>query len=238
MARILQLSLILVFLLAVACSKPLSFTFELSKEEIQKEIEGKFPLKPGSEDKEKSPVELTVSNPTVLLEEGKDQIGLKVDILAVPAGDGPKLPDKPNLPDKPAKLDKPEKAPDLPGKPPKPGKAPAIAEKVAEKVAEKKPEAPPKPTFTGTATVFVSITYDPKEKVMRLSNAKITKLDFDKLPDQLNAPIKQIAEQKMSEKLAEKAIPLKNETAMDKAVNTFLKSVTVKNGKLLVEIGW
>ena len=28
MARILQLSLILVFLLAVACSKPLSFTFD------------------------------------------------------------------------------------------------------------------------------------------------------------------------------------------------------------------
>ncbi|MBK7994610.1 MAG: hypothetical protein IPK14_14870 [Blastocatellia bacterium] len=73
---------------------------------------------------------------------------------------------------------------------------------------------------------------------MRLSNAKITKLDFDKLPDQLNEPIKQMAEKKMSEKLAEKAIPLKNETAMDKAVNTFLKSVTVKNGKLLVEIGW
>jgi len=225
MTRFLQLSLILVFLLVVACSKPLSFTFELSKEEIQKEIEGKFPLKPGSEDKEKSPVELTVSNPTVLLEEGKDQIGLKVDILAVPAGDGPKLPEK---------LDKPDKAPNLPGKPPRPGKAPAIA----EKVAEKRPNAPPKPTFTGTATVFVSITYDPKEKVMRLSNAKITKLDIDKLPDQLNAPIKQMAEQKMSEKLAEKAIPLKNETAMDKAVNTFLKSVTVKNGKLLVEIGW
>ncbi|MFY9227353.1 MAG: hypothetical protein WAQ98_32075 [Blastocatellia bacterium] len=233
MTRFLQFSLILVFLLTIACSKPLSFTFELSKEEIQKEIEGKFPLKPGSEDKEKSPVELTVSNPTVLLEEGKDQIGLKVDILAIPSGDGPKLPNLPDKPDKPAKLNKPEKAPDLPGKPPRPGKAPAVAEKL-----EKKPEAPPKPTFTGTATVFVSITYDPKEKVMRLSNAKITKLDFDKLPDQLNDPIKQMAEKKMSEKLAEKAIPLKNDTAMDKAVNTFLKSVTVKNGKLLVEIGW
>jgi hypothetical protein len=216
MTRYYRLWPVLLLLIATACSKNLSFTFEFPQEKLQKKLSEKFPIKPGSEDKEKSPLALTVSDPTVLLEEGKDQIGLHVNIVAeaaaptsvAPKGDAPKLP--------------PGAAkPPLPG-PPGPPAPPANA---------------PRPRFTGTATLYGSISYDPAAKAIRIVNPKITSLEIAQLPAQLSEPISRYAEKMMAEKFAEKPIPLENKNDFDKAVNTFLKSVTVKDGKLLVEIG-
>lgn len=228
--------LVLVLFTVTACSKDLSITFEIPKEELQKKIEEKFPMTPP---KEKAPFEMTISNPTVILEEGKDKIGLQVNIvaeLAEPAG-------KPPLPEPKASapIAKPEgKRLPLPDPGSRPGPKPKIlADKpdVKPPIAEKLPPPPAKPRFTGSATIFVSINYDPKIKSLRLSDPKIVKLDIAQLPDALNQPISQMAEKALTEKLAEKPIPLENKTELEKAASSFLKSITVKNGKLLVTLG-
>lgn len=208
MHRLSRTLLLALPLAAAACSGNLSTTFELPKEEIQQKLAQKFPLQPGSETGEPSPLDLTISDPVVLLEEGKSQIGIRVKVLAETAA-GPS-------------------APALPRRPPGPPGAPAPPE----------PPAPLKPRFNGTATLFASVSYDPNGKSIHLSEPKITELQLAQLPDALSAPLSRIAEKALAQKFAEQPIPLESQTLTDKAVVTFLKSVTVKNGKLLVEIGW
>lgn len=224
-----QILLIVVLFTAVACSKPLSFTFEIPKEEIQKKLEEKFPLKPGSQDKEKSPLDMTISDPVVLLEEGKNQIGLQVNIVAEPSASATE-----NLPKLPAASTK------APAGPPLPKLGPGDKNPPLPAPPAKAPTPPPmpKPHFTGTATIFASISYDPNGKSIHLSNPKIAKLEIAQLPEPMTKPLTQIAEETLAQKFAEKPIPLESKTTFDKTVTTFLKSVTVKNGKLLVEIGW
>lgn len=239
------LLILLVFVLFTLTGCAKSYTFEIPKEELQKKLEEKFPLNPGKQDKEKSPVDLTLSEPIVILEEGRNQIGLKVNVVAEPV-----LPEGGPLPDGPPKtqalpIPKPEaKTPSLPGPGkapgppgPKPGKNPPA---IANALPSKAPTPPPlpKPRFNGTVTVFVDIGYDSNAKALNLSNPKITELKIEKIPEPLTKPLTQMAEKTMGEKFAEKPIPLENKTALDKVVNAVLKSVTVKNGKLLVEIGW
>lgn len=222
------LLLILVLLTVSACSKNLSITFEIPKEEIQKKLDQKFPIKPGGEEKEKPPMDLTVSDPVVLLEEGKNQIGLQVNIVAIPPAPPKNPPTMPHGPSNPPGPPGGGPNPHLknpPPLPPAPSKTPP-------------PPAPPKLRFTGTATLFASISYDPKGKAIHLSNPKITKLQIDQLPEAMTEPLSRMAEKALAQKLEEQPIPLENKTTLDQAVTTFMKSVTVKNGKVLVEIGW
>jgi hypothetical protein len=202
MRRSFQLLSILVPLTIARCSGEVSYTFELPKEEIEKELATKFPMKPGSEQEDGSPLDLTLSNPVVLLEEGRSQVGLRVDVVAETAAT--------------------TKLPALPRG--RPG-APA-------------PPAPDRPRFTGNVTVFASVKYDPDAKAIRLSDPNVADLQIAQLPDPLLKPLSRMAEKALAQKFAEQPIPLKSETALDKAATAVLKSVTVKDGKLLVEIGW
>jgi len=193
-------SLVLSFLvvpLLSGCSSKTTFTHEVPKEDIQKKINTKFPQTVGGE-KESSPVRLTLSDPVVLLEEGKNQVGVRFNIVAEPSGGKPSGP--PGLPE-----------------PPPP--------------TEKK-------RFTGHAVLFGSVSYNPGKKTIHVSDPKVTDLQIAQLPGELIEPLKRLAEQATAKKFAQEPIPLDNTTAHDKAVTTFLKSVTVKDGKLLVEIGW
>ncbi|MBX7220980.1 MAG: DUF1439 domain-containing protein [Blastocatellia bacterium] len=228
-----RLCLVLAVFLLASCAKNLSIVVEIPKEEIQKKVEEKFPIKPGNGEKEKAPVEVTISDPVVVLEEGKDQIGVKVNIVAVPTISLPKLPAVPaNAPEPPSGPGRgpgrgPGPGPGL-GKPPLPPGGPKLDG----------PAALPKPRLTGTATMFAGVSYDPKTKSIHLSNPKITSLEIAQLPEKLNEPLRSMAEKALAEKLSEQAIPLETKTPIEEAVKPYLKSVTVKNGKVLVEIGW
>lgn len=241
MAHYVRLFLALAVLLSLtSCAKNLSFTFEIPKEEIQAKVQTKFPLKPGAGEKEKSPVELTISDPVILLEEGKNQIGIRVNVLAVPSA--PQL-NAPKPPSAPADGPKPPGGgPKLPGGGPGgPPGGPGGRLKDGPSLpggGPQKPPAPPQPKFTGTVTVFTTVSYDPKTKSIHLSNPKITNLDIKQLPPPLEDPLKQMAEKKLAEKLAEQSIPLEGKSPIEETAITFMKSVSVKNGKLLVEIGW
>lgn len=231
--RYTKILLIFVLFTLAACSKNLSITIEMPKEEIQKKLGEKFPMTPP---KDKAPLEMTLSNPTVILEEGKDQIGVQVNVVAEPtAPEGkPALPA--NLP-----IEAPERKPEI-KKPALPGPGPKalpIAKPAAKLPPTKAPSPPPAPKlrFTGTVTVFATITYDPTTKSIRLSNPKVTKLDVAQLPDAFNQPLTDIAREALTEKFAQQPIPLENKTELEKAVSPFLKSVTVKNGKVFIELG-
>lgn len=231
-----RLLLIFICFTIVACSKNLSYTFELSKNDIQNKLTEKFPLKPPKEGD--SPLELTISGPVVILEESKNQIGLKVDILAELAAPAEKLP---ALPSNTSKLSSPEVSKSsvkgfiLPSNDKK-LPSPPVSKPNLKNLPP--PSDAPKPHFTGTATIFVSISYDPKTKAINLSNPKITNLEVAQLPEPTYEPLTKMAEKALSEKLSQQSIPLENKTTLDKTVTTFLKSVNVKNGKVLVEIGW
>lgn len=225
MKNYLRFMLIVLLFTAAACSKNFSYTFEVPKEAIQQKLSEKFPMQPGSQEKEQSPLEMTISEPVVLLEEGKNQIGLKVNIVAIPTAPvKPAVafqgPPKPGIP-----------APQLPGPGGKQPPAPPAPPKIAL-------PSPPKPRFTGTATIFATVSYNANEKALHLSNPKITSLQIAQLPPPLSEPLSNMAEKALAEKFAQQPIPLEKKTEIDQAINTFLKSVTVKNGKMLVEIGW
>src|SRR5436309_843526 len=123
MSRLSRLLLILLPLPLAGCGSGLSVSVELPKEVIQKKVSERFPLEV-AEEKGDSPLRLTLSDPVVLLEDGKDQVGLRVNLVAK-VGPGGQLP----LP-----IPKPETR------------------------------------LTGSATVFASVSYDPKKKAITLSD--------------------------------------------------------------------
>src|SRR5262249_49477082 len=193
--RHLRLVLILVLLSVLGCARGISVSFEIPKEEIQKKIESKFPVETTQKQGD-SPLSLTLSNPVVILEEGKDQIGLRVNLTAETAA--------------------PSKPPDGPSPP---------------------PPAPPKSRFTGSATFFGSVSYDPKKKAISISNPKVTELKIDQLPKELSEPLSRLAEQALAQKFSEQSFPLEGQ-GIENAITSHLKSVAVKDGKIVIEIGW
>ena len=243
----------LMLLWCVGCSNTsVSVTVEVPKEKVQEDVSKKFPLQAGEEDKD-SPLAITLTEPEVLFEEGRDQIGLRVHVLAKltggkPPADAPQLPvptptnEPPSVPSLPG----PDKGPPgLPKLPPPPGGGAACDPDSCQPPNLPLPTdgpAPPAngqpPEFSGVATCFLTITYNSDDQSIKLSDPKITELEIKDLPSELTEPLKKIAEEKIGEKLAETSLPLPSESLEDKAVKTFMKSVTVKNGKLLVEIGW
>lgn len=189
--------LILLTLTVAGCARSLTLSFEIPKDEIQKSLEGKFPLETTSSDQGNTPFQLTLTDPVVLLEEGKDQIGLRVNVVAKPV-----VPTIPLVP--------------IP--------APPLPEPIT-------------PRFTGSATLFATVSYDPNKKAIVLSNPKVTSLTVDRLPSQLSDPLSLLLEKVLAEKFADQPIPLKGNSTLDRAVQSSLKSVAVKNGKVIVEIG-
>jgi hypothetical protein len=86
-------------------------------------------------------------------------------------------------------------------------------------------------------TIFVSLRYDAEQKAIYMTDPNITELAFEQLPDPLSEPISRAIEQVLAEKFSEDPILLPQDEALVKAATAVMKSVTVKNGKLLIEFG-
>jgi hypothetical protein len=183
---------LLVLALAGCGAKDLSVSVEVPKDAIQDKVQGKFPLET-SEKEGNTPLDLTLSDPVVLLEDGKDRIGLRV------------------------KLDARARPLTGPGQFPPP---PAV-----------------QPRYTGTATVFASVRYDQDKKALVLSDPKVTELSVDQLPKETDGPLRLLAEKALAEKFAEQPIPLPGNSALEKAVKSHLKSVSVNGGRVVVDLG-
>jgi hypothetical protein len=79
-------ALLAVLLLAlVGCPKgPATHTFELPRSAIQEKVEKAFPINTRDKQDEGAPAAVIISSPEVLLEDGKDQIGLRVNLTIEP----------------------------------------------------------------------------------------------------------------------------------------------------------
>lgn len=215
--------LIILLFTTFACSKN-GLVIEFSQQELQQELVKFFPMNPVPEDKEKSKFDLTLSNPSINLQEGNDKIGLSVNIEVEASQELLSTLAKPM-----EEVSKSEK------------QVSSLIPKLSTKDSSSKDsqEKLPIPTkFTGSVNIVASISYDQKAKGIHLSDSKISNLNIEKLPAFLVKDVTQIAEKTLSQKFKEKPIPLKTETDLEKFASSFLKSVTVKDGKLLVELGW
>jgi hypothetical protein len=189
MSRPLRLVVVLVPLLAaVGCGRGISVSVEVPREQIQKKVESKFPVEFDGTEQGRT-LHLTLTDPVIILEDGKDQIGLKVNLVA--------------------KTDSPADFP---------------------------PPAPRDGRFTGTATLFASVSYDADKKAIVLSDPKITELSIDQLPGALAEPLRRLAEKAVAEKFARHPIPLEGDATLDR-VRGHLKSISVRDGKVVLEIG-
>lgn len=243
MPRIAGFASLCAVLLLVGCARSASVTIAVPKEALQEKLDAKFPLRPKAEDAE-SPLALTISDPKILLVEGRDKIGLEVKLAAeiVQPRGTPRVPriQRPRLPSGP-----PAGFPGPPGLPGPPGGAgpsgddggPAIPDPEAAAAATGD-EGGPALKLTGSATMFTTITYDPEAKAIRLSDPKIEKLEIAELPPQFSKPLSLLAEQAVAAKFAAEPLPLDDKTLMDQTVKTFLKSAQVKNGEVLIDVGW
>lgn len=133
----------------------------------------------------------------MLLEEGKDKVGLRAKLVVMPAAKG--------------------SAPPFPLPPG--GDAPKV------------------PQFTGHVVRSGAIASDSDKKAIRISDPTVIELVGDQLPADLLKPVTQMVEGSLTKKFGAEPIPLEDSTLKGKAVKTFLKSITVRNGKLFVEIG-
>jgi hypothetical protein len=187
MSRHRWLALVLVPLTVVGCGRGLSVTVEVPRQKIQEKVESHFPVEVSGTEQGKK-LHLTLSDPVILLEEGRDEIGLKVNLVARTDG------------------------------------------------LDNLPRAVKDGRFTGTATLFAGVNYDADRKAIVLTDPKITELSINQLPDGLAEPLRRLAEKAVAEKLAQHPIPLEGDATLEK-VRGHLKSISVKNGKVLVEIG-
>jgi hypothetical protein len=230
MKRYLILFVLLTFALS-SCSGDLSFQLEVPPEKLEEKLNEKFPIST-TEIEESAPVEVLLSDPELILEEGNDQIGLRLTAEVTP----PEI----EMPEMPS--DMPEAPSDVP-------EAPSDVPEVPADLPL--PEAPslPKPgsglpsplrqsdMLTGKVTIFVSLRYDAEQKAIYMTEPNITELAFDVLPEMLSEPVSAAIEQVLAEKFAEDPIILPQDEALVKAATAVMKSVTVKNGKLLIEFG-
>lgn len=223
MKHYLLLFLIITVFIASACSKN-GLVFAFSKDELQNELQKFFPITPIAQDKEKSKVDLTLSNPVLNLQEGNNKIAIQVNIEV-------------ELSQELSALAKPEEVVANAEK-----ELPNTSFKFSQKESNSKDsskEKLPLPTkFTGSATISASISYDQKAKGIHLSNSNLSGLNIEKLPQVLVKEVTQLAEKTLSQKFLEKPIPLKGQSELEKIAISSLKSVSVKDGKLLIEIGW
>ncbi len=204
----LLLALSTVALFIVACSSP-SLTIEIPPEKLQAQLDTKFPVAVQEQDAS-VPLDIVLSDPELILEEGNDKLGFRVTVAIT-------------MPDMPVDSEsQPADGPSLP----EPPKGPS------GKVVLRQQNV-----ITGKVTVFSSLRYDPATKAIYITDPEVTELDFEMLPDELVEPVSMALEEVLAEQLAAEPMYLPQDEALVQAATAVLKSIRVEDGKLLIEFG-
>lgn len=104
---------------------------------------------------------------------------------------------------------------------------------------DKGPLPPSKPAgpLTGTVMARGVLSYRPKEGAFYYSQPTIDELSFPQLPAQFEAPVRELTEALLAQYVQAKPIYTLSGDTKSQAARLVLKSVTVRDGKLLVELG-
>lgn len=111
--------------------------------------------------------------------------------------------------------------------------------RVAVEPDGKGPLPPGKPAdpLTGTVTSHGALSYRPEDGAFYYSQPTIDELSFPQLPPQFEAPVRELTETLLAQYVQAKPIYTLSGDTKSKAARLVLKSVTVRDGKLLVELG-
>ncbi len=204
----LLITLSTVALFIVACSGP-SLTIEIPPEKLQEQLDTKFPIAVQEQDAS-VPLDIVLSDPELILEEGNDKLGFRVTVAIT-------------MPDMPVDGESlPADSPSLPS-PPKGGPSGKVVRQ--------------QNVITGKVTVFSSLRYDTASKAIYISDPDVTELDFEMLPEELVEPLSMALEEVLAEQFATDPIYLPQDEALVQAATAVLKSIRVEDGKLLIEFG-
>jgi len=192
----------------VGCGENFSQRIAIPRPLIQKTVNGWFPLSTDSFSEVDLPVRVTLSDPIVIFNEASDQCGLEIKITAqLPR------PDIPRLGSPAAEL--PASRGDTPFNP-----------DPAQRVIE------------GKVAVLFGLEYDSSDGTFYCTNPNIRELSFDSLPDRFDEPVRRGTELLLKEYLSRNSVyTLRDDEMTTSAAKAVLKSVSVKNGELYVEIG-
>ena len=217
----------LMLFIAANCSGTPTLTIEIPPEVLQQKLNEQFPVSIQEQDAS-VPLDIVLSNPQLLLEEGNNKLGFHVTIdITIPADMMPEMPTDDGTQPAPPQDD----TPPLP-QPPGGGGQPAPPKPPSGK------QLPPQQTvINGNLTVFSSLRYDASQKAIHISDPDVTELNFDMLPEPLVEPASQAIEQVLAEKFAAEPIYLPQDEALVQAATAVLQSIRVQDGKLLVEFG-
>lgn len=90
----------------------------------------------------------------------------------------------------------------------------------------------------GQVSLQGSITYNSQQGAFYLNQAKITVLDIDKVPKEFIPQLKELAQSGLNQTLSKKPIYiLKEDDMRHKLVKASLKSIEIKNKKLIATLG-
>ncbi len=207
-----------------------SKTISIDRETIQKSVEGRFPISSDDTEGQEKPIRVTLADPETLLDEGSDQLGLRLTITAEPTDENaPPIATSPSGP--------PVAAPPPLGPP---GRKPPIPEIGSDEPDSQTTTVDDRPkVFEGTVGILGEIAYKPEEASFYYLEPKISELDFPQLPPQFETPVRAAVEVLLAKYLEEHSIyTLSDDDLKSRAAKAALKSVAVKDGKLNIEIGW
>src|SRR5205085_2623726 len=92
--------------------------------------------------------------------------------------------------------------------------------------------------FTGTLVVDGKLTYRPQEASFYYGDPTIKQLTFPHLPPGLETPVRNVAEALMAKHLQANPIyTMMDGDGKSRAAKSVLKSITVRDGKVVIEIG-
>ena len=92
--------------------------------------------------------------------------------------------------------------------------------------------------YKGSVLIDGDVEYDPAEGTIYFTNGKIKELNIEKIPEQLNKPVTELANAAASNNLNKVLLFTLNEKDMkEKAAKFLLKKVRIRDGKLEVIVG-
>lgn len=100
------------------------------------------------------------------------------------------------------------------------------------------PDGGPPKALTGTIVVRGAISYQPEKAAFFYSNPTLHELTFPQLPPQFETPVRELAEALLAKHLQANPIyTLPDSDLKSRAAKLVLKAVTVRDGKLEIELG-
>lgn len=204
---------LLCFLLSVmlipGCGETFSKTIELPESAVQRMLDAELPLDTSEMEDVDAPVTLLVKDGTVIMEEGRDQLGVIINVEL----ELPERSESDNFPERPQRSGGP------------------LRSRLTDRTGPR--------TIRGTVTAFGGLRHESDSAEVFVDDLAIEEMQLENLPPQFEAVAMKVTEQMLGKLSASMAlVKLEDEGSKGRLARAVLKSVVARDGKLLVTIGF